>query len=173
MAGQVLWHGRNRCGHDGKIPLRHKYQKLYQDPVSAFCPFQTMARAFSDVFRIHYGSCMKTDENNLVLNQILEPVGLTPAHLDRYPHELSGGEVQRLALARVLLVAPWFIFADEPTSRLDPSVQAHVMRALTCLVEKRGMAVLLVSHDPDLLQAVCHRIYQVSQGRMMIHSKNN
>ena len=74
-------------------------------------------------------------------------MGLDREHLDRLPHQLSGGELQRLALARILLLQPSFIVADEPTSRLDISVQARIVRMIAGLVETEGLSVLLISHD--------------------------
>lgn len=120
-----------------------RFQKLYQDPAAAFAPHQTMRCALRDVVRRH-GLAWTAVE------MLLDRLRLAPGLLDRRPDQISGGELQRFALARVLLVDPVFLFADEPTSRLDPITQQEVMALLVALVRERGMAMLLVTHDRAL-----------------------
>lgn len=91
------------------------------------------------------------------LPPLLEQLRLDPALLDRVPDAVSGGELQRLSIVRALLLDPVFLFADEPTSRLDPLTQREVMQMLAGLARAEGIAVLLVSHDPDLVQNLSDR----------------
>ena len=157
--GRVFWEGIDiyNGNHATLKRLRPFYQKLYQDPVASFYPGQPVGQALFDVVRYHNLSSGFLSDHRIVENAA-ERMGLGREHLERFPDQVSGGELQRLALARILLLKPRFIFADEPTSRLDLSVQAHVIRLIAELVEKKCIAVLLVSHDRELLAAVCHRI---------------
>jgi len=159
VAGRVFWTDTDvYTGSPSTIKsLRPLYQKLYQDPVASFYPGQKVGQALYDVVRYH-GLNGLADHGHRIIENILKRLGLCPDLLDRFPHQLSGGELQRMALARILLIKPRFIFADEPTSRLDLSVQAHVIRFIAELAEKDQIGILLVSHDLELLSAVCHRI---------------
>ena len=157
--GELFWKGRQIKAVSGKIPrdLRCRFQKIFQDPVASFPPGQTLKTAFEDV--IHYHGI--TGGLEPLMAQPLETLGLSFDMLDRFPHQLSGGEMQRMALARVMLVKPCFIVADEPTSRLDLSVQALIIRMIAEYARSAQCAVLLISHDDDLIQAVCDRVIRL------------
>jgi peptide/nickel transport system ATP-binding protein len=121
----------------------HRFQKLYQDPVAAFAPRSTLGAALEDVCRLHGlapGAAAP----------LLARLRIRPDLLLRHADQVSGGELQRIALARALIVDPVFVFADEPTSRLDPVIQSEVMGLLRELVDERRMAVLMVTHDDAL-----------------------
>ncbi|WP_207481686.1 ABC transporter ATP-binding protein [Arenibaculum pallidiluteum] len=132
----------------GIAPVR--YQKIYQDPPSAFPPRVTLRRAIDDLVRRH-----GLDAGRIA--PLLDRLRLSAALLDRRPSEVSGGELQRLALLRVLLLDPAFLFADEPTSRLDLITQQEIVELLAEVARERDCAVLLVSHDTELVEKVCHR----------------
>ncbi|MEC7300796.1 MAG: ATP-binding cassette domain-containing protein [Pseudomonadota bacterium] len=120
------------------------FQKLYQDPVAAFPRHQTLGRTLADVARRH-------GQPETRIEALLPRLGLAPALLTRRPGAVSGGELQRLALLRLLLVRPKVIFADEPTSRLDPITQKQVIDLLCETATAEGCAIMLVSHDPALV----------------------
>ena len=120
------------------------FQKLYQDPVAAFPRHRTLGRTLADVARRHGQSQARIDA-------LMPRLGLAPVLLTRRPDAVSGGELQRLALLRLLLVRPKFIFADEPTSRLDPITQKNVIDLLCETAATEGCAIMLVSHDPALV----------------------
>ena len=132
----------------GVVPWR--FGKLYQDPPSAFAPHQTMRQALGDLARRH---CLAWD----AIAALVERLRLAPALLDRRPDALSGGELQRFALVRVLALDPVFLLADEPTSRLDPITQREVSMLLGELAGERGLAVLLVTHDAALAAKLADR----------------
>lgn len=123
------------------------FQKLYQDPAGAFAPRVTLAQSLRDVARRHARDWPR------VLAQ-LERLGVSPALLARRPAQVSGGELQRIALARTLAVRPLLLFADEPTSRLDPITQQDAIDVLLDATEEAGAALMLVTHDDDLARAV-------------------
>lgn len=153
--GHVIWNSKDRAdlGRRQMSKARRFYQKIFQDPAASFPPNQTTGKAIRDLaslYRLPLGGRKR-------LQTTLKPLGLENEVLDRYPHQLSGGEMQRLALARIMLVQPRFVVADEPTSMLDLSVQAEVVRLLEQLVRKNGWSLLFISHDEELLHAVCDR----------------
>jgi len=127
------------------------FQKLYQDPVAAFPRHRTLGRSLSDVARRHR---QPPDR----IGALMTRLGLAPGLLSRTPGAVSGGELQRLALLRLLLVRPKFIFADEPTSRLDPITQRQVIDLLTETAATEGCAIMLVSHDPALVRATADNV---------------
>lgn len=127
-----------------------RYQKLYQDPPSAFPQKITLGEAIADLIRLH-----RLDGGRV--GPLMERLRLSPVLLTRLPTEVSGGELQRFALLRVLLLDPVFLFADEPTSRLDLITQQETIDLLTELARERNCAVLLVSHDAALIEKTCDR----------------
>lgn len=129
---------------------RLRYQKLYQDPPAAFPPHATLGQSVNDVVARH-----RLDP--ALVDTLLRRLRLDPALLARHPRSVSGGELQRLAILRVLLLAPVFLFADEPTSRLDTLTQQETIGLLTELARERGCALLLVSHDRTLVDRVADR----------------
>ncbi|MBF8224482.1 ABC transporter ATP-binding protein [Halomonas sp. 328] len=137
------------CGEIWRAPgQRLAFQKLYQDPPAAFSPHWTLARLLEDLVRRH-----RLDRDAIA--PLMARLGLDPALLARRPGEISGGELQRFAILRVLLMEPRFLFADEPTSRLDPITQRDTLALLVELARERHCAVMLVSHDPALIERVC------------------
>ncbi len=127
-----------------------RYQKLYQDPPSAFPQKITLGEAIADLVRLH-----RIDASRV--QPLMERLRLSPVLLARLPTEVSGGELQRFALLRVLLLDPVFLFADEPTSRLDLISQQETIDLLSELARERNCAVLLVSHDAVMIEKTCDR----------------
>lgn len=128
----------------------HRYLKLYQDPPAAFAAGVPLRRLFDDVLRLHRLDPAK-------LPPLLERLRLRPELLARPATEVSGGELQRLAIARALLLDPLLLFADEPVSRLDPITAREVTELLVQSARERGCALLLVSHDAEALARACDR----------------
>jgi peptide/nickel transport system ATP-binding protein len=122
-------------------------QKLYQDPLATFAPTQQLREALIDVAKQH-GQAWPA------VQALLERFHLSPGLMERLPHQLSGGQLQRVAIARMLLVRPRFVFADEPTSRLDAVSQQRTAEVLLQAVRDLGAALWLVTHDADLAQAM-------------------
>ena len=133
-----------------------EYQKLYQDPVSSFAPHLTIRRALLDVVARH-------GRGWVAVERLLRRVRLGPELLDRRPDQVSGGELQRFALVRVLLVDPVLLFADEPTSRLDPITQQEILELLVETTEERGCALVLVTHDARVADALCSKTIALAE----------
>ncbi len=150
LAGSIDWGGVNIVRTPAAIRrLRQRYQKLHQDPGAAFLPDVPLRRQFRWLAEIRPGLDVAT-----ALPPLLDRLRLAPQLLDRTPDSVSGGEAQRLALARILLLDPLVIVADEPTSRLDLVTQREVMVLLRDLVAERGLSLLLITHDRALVHAV-------------------
>ncbi|MBC7941281.1 MAG: ATP-binding cassette domain-containing protein [Chitinophagaceae bacterium] len=129
---------------------RTRYQKLYQDPVATFAPRQTLRAALTEAAPLHRVPWPDVAST-------LARLRVRDALLDRRPDQVSGGELQRIAIARALLTNPVFLFADEPTSRLDPITQQETMAALREVSVDRGLAVLLVTHDAAMARKMSAR----------------
>lgn len=126
------------------------FQKLYQDPVASFAPRINLRQALHDVLKRHRQPLAG-------LQQLLADLGVDESLLARRPGEVSGGELQRIALARVLSVRPALLFADEPTSRLDPLTQQQALRLLDRVLQQTGAAMILVTHDEGIARAMAPR----------------
>jgi peptide/nickel transport system ATP-binding protein len=136
-------------------------QKLYQDPVTSFAPHTSLADTLRDAARLH-GCNWKS------VQQRLEQLRVPESLLERRPEQVSGGELQRIALARVLLAKPALLFADEPTSRLDPITQQEAMQILLSAMDETGAALMLVTHDEHLSAAVGTRQLHLEGARAEI-----
>ncbi|MCK5931956.1 MAG: ABC transporter ATP-binding protein [Fulvimarina manganoxydans] len=134
---------RGRVERRGEARKPLALQKLYQDPPSAFAPRVTLKTGFQDLVRRHRLDAAR-------MSMLIERLGLSPALLERKPSAVSGGELQRLALARVLMLNPSVILADEPTSRLDPVTQRSVMEVIGEIHHEAEAAVILVTHNLTL-----------------------
>lgn len=135
----------------------HALQKLYQDPVAAFPRKRALGKTLADALAL-------SGREPGIVDILLERLGLDPSLLRRRPDAVSGGELQRLSLLRVLLRTPSFIFADEPTSRLDPITQERVIRLLTEIAERDGVALMVVSHDTALIQNTADTVLSLIAG---------
>lgn len=133
----------------GLAPTR--FQKLYQDPPAAFAPHQSVRQSLGDLLNLHGLDWTQAEAS-------MQRFGLARELLDRRPNEVSGGELQRFAILRVLLLDPVFLFADEATSRLDPVSQKDVFTILIEAVRERGLGLLMVTHEAGLAKKIAQRI---------------
>ncbi len=156
--GEIQFDGENVGEYDRRElrDYRRRVQLLLQDPSSAFNPRMTVGQAVAEPLRIH-GMTDGTRRRRIV-EDALERIGLSAADADSYPHEFSGGEKQRIALARALVLNPDLLVADEPTSALDGRTKADVLRLMADLQDAFDVAILLISHDIDLVRRFCDRV---------------
>jgi len=144
---------------------RKDMQIIFQDPYASLNPRMTVAAIISQALDIHHLALGSQREAAIV--DLLHKVGLSAAHLHRYPHEFSGGQRQRIGIARALCVAPKFIIADEPVSALDVSIQAQVINLLTDLQRDLGLTLLFIAHDLGVVEYISDRVIVLYLGRIM------
>jgi microcin C transport system ATP-binding protein len=152
------------------LAIRRQLQVVFQDPFSSLSPRMTVEEIVGEGLRVH-ASHLTTAERQAKTLQALSDVGLTesqfPHLLARYPHEFSGGQRQRLAIARALIVEPQVLVLDEPTSALDVTIQKQVIELLQNLQRSRGLAFLLITHDVDVIRAMAHRVLVMKDGQIV------
>ena len=142
----------------------HKVQMVFQNPSSSFDPRRTLGQSVTEGLRTADAS---KGEALARAVELFERCGLTRELLDRYPHQVSGGQCQRAAIARALAARPALLIADEATSALDVTVQAQVVALLRELNAELGMAVLFICHDLALIQDFCDRVAVMREGRIV------
>ena len=145
--------------------LRRRMQMVFQDPASSLDGRQHIVDAIGEPLRVH-GLATRSDVRAKV-GRLLDEVGLPQSALDRYPHEFSGGQRQRIGIARALALGPDLIFADEPVSALDVSVQAQILKLLETLRRERNLAFVFISHDLGVVRYFCQRVVVMYLGRVV------
>ena len=145
--------------------LRQEMQIIFQDPYSSVNPGRRIGKIIQEPFEIHRFKNKK--ENMEKATDLLQQVGLTSDYLGRYPHELSGGQLQRIGIARAIALEPKLIVADEPVSALDVSIQAQIINLLHDLKEKLGMSYLFISHDLGVVEYFCDRVAVMYSGKIV------
>ena len=172
--GEVFFEGQDltRLKEKELRPIRRKAQIISQQPESALNPRWKIADSICEPFRIHKDALTPGRQIGDELEQLLELVGLEPEQAARYPHQLSGGELQRAVIARAIALEPTFIICDEPTSMLDVSTQASIVRLLQTLQHKLDCALLFITHDQKLAQAIGDRIAVMFGGQIVEEGRN-
>ena len=166
-AGQVSFAGIDlqQTGRSAISRLRPRMQLIFQDPYSSLDPRRRVGTQIADGPAIHRLWSRRDRENRV--GSLLGQVGLAAEHAQRYPAQFSGGQRQRLAIARALATGPEFLVADEPVSALDLSVQAQVLNLLVDLRRDRGLTMLFISHDLAAVRSLCDRVVVMYLGRVM------
>ncbi len=166
-SGRVLFEGVDLTTisrHEMKH-LRRKMQIIFQDPFSSLNPRRTVQNTLMEPLTVH-GIGTRSQRHEKVL-ALLDEVGLSPEHLQRYPHEFSGGQRQRIGIARALALNPSLIVADEPVSALDVSIRSQVLNLLEDLQEKYGLTYLFISHDLSVVEHIASRVAVMYLGKIV------
>jgi ABC-type oligopeptide transport system ATPase subunit len=166
--GRVVYDGRDivPLSQAQLRPLRRKMQIIFQDPYASLNPRMTVRDIVGEAIRIHKLAASKSDEEQKIAS-LLTKVGLRPEAMRRYPHEFSGGQLRRVALARILLLQPRLLILDEPTSGLDMSVQATVLNLLLDLRQRLGLTYLFISHDLSVVERLSNRVAIMYRGQIV------
>jgi microcin C transport system ATP-binding protein len=150
--------------------MRRAVQVVFQDPFSSLSPRMSVEAIVEEGLRVHEPDLAPSARRERAV-QALADVGMTeaqfPGLLQRYPHEFSGGQRQRLAIARALIVNPRLLVLDEPTSALDVTIQKQVLGLLQKLQRERGLSYLLITHDVDVIRAMAHEVMVMKDGDVL------
>ncbi|MBJ7379721.1 MAG: dipeptide ABC transporter ATP-binding protein [Polynucleobacter sp.] len=165
--GEILWQGEriDELSRSEMVPYRKEIQAVFQDPYSSLNPRMRAADIVSEPLRNFEKLSQEAGRERVAA--LFERVGLRPDQMVRYPHEFSGGQRQRLGIARALSVKPKLIMCDEPVSALDVSVQAQVINLLGDLQQEFGVSYLFIAHDLAVVKHISHRIAVMYLGRIV------
>jgi peptide/nickel transport system ATP-binding protein len=172
-SGRILMQGMNLAKiRPGKLrELRPSFQMIFQHPEVSLNPRMTLAESVAEPLMVHRG--IGIDEALQRIAPLISRVGLRDEHLARYPHQVSGGEVQRAVLSRIFSLKPKLVVADEATSMLDVSVQAQVLRLMQDLQEETGVSYVFISHDPDVMGVMCEQVLWLDKGTGVLYNRSD
>jgi oligopeptide transport system ATP-binding protein len=166
--GRIFFRGRDISKADRREmrPLRREMQLVFQDPYGSLSPRMTAGQIVTEGLLVHEPALTAADRDRLAVEALRE-VGLDPASRNRYPHEFSGGQRQRLAIARAIILKPKVVVLDEPTSALDRSVQKQIVDLLRDLQARHGLSYLFISHDLAVVRALSDYVMVMKSGRVV------
>ena len=166
-SGSVVFRGQDLLRLDARVMMSHRrnLQLIFQDPFSSLNPCMTVREIIEEPLLVHHVDA----GSGLVrrVAELLEMVGLNPAHMGRYPHEFSGGQRQRIGIARALALSPQLIVCDEPVSALDVSVQAQILNLLRRVQREMRIGLLFISHDLMAVRYIAHRVAVMYLGKLV------
>jgi oligopeptide transport system ATP-binding protein len=165
--GQVVWLGENLAGLGPNAIRRHRrdLQIIFQDPLASLDPRMPVGEIIAEPLAAHEPS-LRRAEVKVRVQEMMRAVGLLPQMLNRYPHEFSGGQCQRIGIARAMILKPRLIVCDEPVSALDVSIQAQIVNLLIRLQREFGLSLIFISHNLAVVRHICHRIMVLYLGKM-------
>ncbi len=164
-SGALRFEGQSYRGADLPAELRRDLSLVFQDPFGSFDPRLTVGQSVGEPLRLERG--LDAAARRKRVETAVLAVGLDTAMLDRYPHEFSGGQRQRLAIARALVTRPKLVVLDEPVSALDVSVRGEVLALLARLRAEHGLTYVLISHDLDMVRTMADRVLVMEAGRIV------
>ncbi len=166
-AGSVRFEGRELVGMRQRAlrPLRREMQMVFQNPQASLNPRKRVVDIVGAPLKLH--GLASGGELRRQVRELLDRVGLSPEQDNRYPHEFSGGQQQRIGIARALATTPKLILADEPVSALDVSIRAQIVNLMQDLQDEMGLAYLFVAHDIGIVRHVADRIAVMHEGRIV------
>lgn len=166
--GSVVWNGDEMRGASAQAwqAKRKTVQMIFQDPLASLDPRMTVAQIIGEPLRTHAPQLSTAEHNERVLAMMLR-VGLTRQQINRYPHEFSGGQCQRIGIARALILRPKVVICDEPVSALDVSIQAQIINLLKELQAEMGLALIFIAHDLAVVKHISQRVMVMYLGRAM------
>jgi microcin C transport system ATP-binding protein len=166
--GRIVFQGQDIQGRQFRAmrPLRAQMQIVFQDPFGSLSPRMSILQIVAEGLQVH-GLAGTPAEQDTLICEALEEVGIDPASRHRYPHEFSGGQRQRIAIARAIVLKPKLVVLDEPTSALDVSVQAQIVDLLRDLQRRHRLAYLFISHDLKVVRALSDELIVMREGKVV------
>ncbi len=166
--GKVIWLGENIANLPKKQmrPKRQDLQIIFQDPLASLDPRMTIGEIIAEPLKSFFPK-MRKDEAELKVREMMAKVGLLPQMINRYPHEFSGGQCQRIGIARAMILQPRLIVCDEPVSALDVSIQAQIVNLLRDLQNEFELSLLFISHDLSIVRHISNRVLVLYLGQVM------
>ena len=166
--GSIAWHGRALATFDATAwrTLRRQVQPVFQDPLASLDPRMRVRALLAEPLHVHRPELARAAVDEAMAG-MLARVGLPVGVLASYPHELSGGQCQRICIARAMMLAPAVLACDEPVSALDVSIQAQIMQLLQSLHRNSNLTLVFVSHNLALVRRLCRRVIVLRQGRVV------
>jgi oligopeptide transport system ATP-binding protein len=166
-AGRIVFEGEDITARAaaGRGDIAARLQYCHQDPGNSLDPRWTVRRSLNEPLIVH--TALAAPEREARIRAILQQLGLPLTHLDLYPHELSGGQLRRVGLARILILHPLLVVLDEPTSGLDVSMQAAVLKLLRTVQQTFSLTYLFISHDLSVVRMMCDRVAVMYLGRIV------
>ncbi len=157
--GQVVWLGQDLTRLQGNAlrEKRKEIQMIFQDPLASLNPRMTVGDIIAEPLQTFYPELSK-DEVKQRVQEMMTRVGLLPNVINRYPHEFSGGQCQRIGIARALILKPKLVICDEPVSALDVSIQAQVVNLLKELQKEMGLSLIFIAHDLSVVKHISDRV---------------
>jgi oligopeptide transport system ATP-binding protein len=167
-SGSIVWQGRELYGASPAVwqGVRKSVQMIFQDPLASLDPRMTIGQIIAEPLRTHYPG-MSSPETMKKVRAMMDQVGLTEQQINRYPHEFSGGQCQRIGIARALVMEPRLVICDEPVSALDVSIQAQIINLLMELQVRMGLALVFIAHDLAVVKHISRRVMVMYLGRTM------
>lgn len=167
-SGQAIFNGQDILAMSAKEfrPLRRDIQMIFQDPFASLNPRLTIEQTLAEPLFIHQLAGNKADARRMIC-ETLELVGMDPSVMERFPHEFSGGQRQRIGIARVMILKPKLVIADEAVSALDVSIQAQVLNLIKELQRDSGISMLFISHDLGVVRHISDRVAVMFQGQIV------
>ncbi len=166
--GRILWLGRDIAGLSSKEmrPLRKDIQIVFQDPLASHNPRMSVGRIIGEPLEL-FSPELNATEREAAVREMMSHVGLNAEFYNRYPHELSGGQSQRVSIARAMILKPRIVLCDEPVSALDVSTQAQIVNLIRRLKKEFGVAIIFISHDLSVVRRLCERVMVMYLGKIM------
>ena len=166
--GHVVWQGKDLAAFSKEEmrQARRHMQIIFQDPVASLDPRMTVGQIIGEPLSVFEPNLSRSARNERI-SEMMQAVGLTPEMINRYPHEFSGGQAQRIGIARAIVTRPELIVCDEPVSALDVSIQAQIIQLLKELRERFGLTLLFISHDLSVVRLISDRIMVLYLGRIV------
>ncbi|MCE2595950.1 murein tripeptide/oligopeptide ABC transporter ATP binding protein OppF [Motilimonas cestriensis] len=158
-AGSIVWMGQDLTSHSESElrAVRQDIQMIFQDPLASLNPRMTVGDIIAEPLQTFFPQLSKTEVRAKV-KLMMDKVGLLPNVINRYPHEFSGGQCQRIGIARALILEPKLVICDEPVSALDVSIQAQVVNLLKSLQKEMGLSLIFIAHDLSVVKHISDRV---------------